>query len=177
METWNLVGLSMLFCPIQHHLHHTSHMIHCLVIPCVFVLPFIFFLYQLLTPACVHCTVSQWLQFSFQLFPMLLILPYLLLASKLLIKLSSFELFSRSIQLSLGILLIGVGIATITDLQLNVLGSVLSLLAVLTTCVAQIVSLNKKIVYIADYNLFDTYHSCYLLSFSRPTTYRMAFFG
>jgi hypothetical protein len=35
----------------------------------------------------------------------------------------------------------GVGIATVTDLQLNVLGSVLSLLAVLTTCVAQIVSL------------------------------------
>ncbi|KAB5512911.1 hypothetical protein DKX38_029939 [Salix brachista] len=49
--------------------------------------------------------------------------------------------FSRSIQLSLTILLMGVGIATVTDLQLNVLGSVLSLLAVLTTCVAQIVSL------------------------------------
>ncbi|KAJ6830205.1 putative membrane protein-like [Iris pallida] len=48
--------------------------------------------------------------------------------------------FSRSIQLSLTILLIGVGIATVTDLQLNVLGSVLSLLAVLTTCVAQIMT-------------------------------------
>ncbi|KAH9716715.1 UDP-xylose transporter 3 [Citrus sinensis] len=46
--------------------------------------------------------------------------------------------FSRNIQLSLVILLVGVGIATVTDLQLNVLGSVLSLLAVLTTCVAQI---------------------------------------
>lgn len=34
----------------------------------------------------------------------------------------------------------GVGIATVTDLQLNVLGSVLSLLAVITTCIAQIVS-------------------------------------
>ncbi|KAH9668307.1 UDP-xylose transporter 3 [Citrus sinensis] len=44
----------------------------------------------------------------------------------------------RNIQLSLVILLVGVGIATVTDLQLNVLGSVLSLLAVLTTCVAQI---------------------------------------
>ncbi|KAJ6379110.1 hypothetical protein OIU76_015843 [Salix suchowensis] len=49
--------------------------------------------------------------------------------------------FSRNIQLTLTILLMGVGIATVTDLQLNVMGSVLSLLAVLTTCVAQIVSL------------------------------------
>ncbi|WCJ34960.1 Nucleotide/sugar transporter family protein [Euphorbia peplus] len=48
--------------------------------------------------------------------------------------------FSRHIQLSLVILLMGVGIATVTDLQLNVLGSVLSLLAVLTTCVAQIMT-------------------------------------
>lgn len=48
---------------------------------------------------------------------------------------------SRNIQLSLAILLLGVGIATVTDLQLNLLGSVLSLLAVITTCVAQIVSL------------------------------------
>ncbi|KAJ6976036.1 hypothetical protein D5086_025180 [Populus alba] len=48
--------------------------------------------------------------------------------------------FSRNIQLSLSILLMGVGIATVTDLQLNVLGSVLSLLAVLTTCVAQIMT-------------------------------------
>ncbi|KAG1338966.1 UDP-xylose transporter 3 [Cocos nucifera] len=46
--------------------------------------------------------------------------------------------FSRNIQLSLAILLLGVGIATITDLQLNVLGSILSLLAVVTTCIAQI---------------------------------------
>uniref|UniRef100_A0A803R751 Sugar phosphate transporter domain-containing protein n=1 Tax=Cannabis sativa TaxID=3483 RepID=A0A803R751_CANSA len=34
----------------------------------------------------------------------------------------------------------GVGIATVTDLQLNALGSFLSLLAVLTTCVAQIMT-------------------------------------
>jgi len=47
---------------------------------------------------------------------------------------------SRNVQLSLSILLLGVGIATVTDLQLNVLGSVLSLLAVLTTCVAQIMT-------------------------------------
>ncbi|KAK4483064.1 hypothetical protein RD792_010240 [Penstemon davidsonii] len=48
--------------------------------------------------------------------------------------------FSRTVQLSLTVLLMGVGIATVTDLQLNVLGSILSLLAVVTTCVAQIVS-------------------------------------
>ncbi|KAL3521308.1 hypothetical protein ACH5RR_019457 [Cinchona calisaya] len=48
--------------------------------------------------------------------------------------------FSRSIQFSLAILLLGVGIATVTDLQLNVLGSVLSLLAVVTTCIAQIMT-------------------------------------
>lgn len=48
--------------------------------------------------------------------------------------------FSRSIQFSLTILLLGVGIATVTDLQLNALGSFLSLLAVLTTCVAQIMT-------------------------------------
>ncbi|KAG8390168.1 hypothetical protein BUALT_Bualt01G0055400 [Buddleja alternifolia] len=48
--------------------------------------------------------------------------------------------FSRSIKLSLSILLLGVGIATITDLQLNILGSFLSFLAVVTTCVAQIMT-------------------------------------
>ncbi|GER49580.1 nucleotide/sugar transporter family protein [Striga asiatica] len=48
--------------------------------------------------------------------------------------------FSRNVQASLGVLLIGVGIATVTDLQLNVLGSVLSLLAVVTTCIAQIMT-------------------------------------
>ncbi|KAK4278494.1 hypothetical protein QN277_016332 [Acacia crassicarpa] len=50
------------------------------------------------------------------------------------------KVFSRSIQFSLVILLVGVGIATVTDLQLNVLGSILSLLAIVTTCVAQIMT-------------------------------------
>ncbi|KAF3454808.1 hypothetical protein FNV43_RR05256 [Rhamnella rubrinervis] len=56
------------------------------------------------------------------------------------------KIFSRSIQFSLLFLLLGVGIATVTDLQLNTLGSFLSLLAVLTTCVAQIMtnSIQKK---------------------------------
>uniref|UniRef100_M8CS01 Sugar phosphate transporter domain-containing protein n=1 Tax=Aegilops tauschii TaxID=37682 RepID=M8CS01_AEGTA len=46
--------------------------------------------------------------------------------------------FSRYIQLSLSVLLFGVGVATVTDLQLNAMGSVLSLLAIVTTCIAQI---------------------------------------
>ncbi|XP_054796634.1 UDP-xylose transporter 3 [Prosopis cineraria] len=50
------------------------------------------------------------------------------------------KVFSRSIQFSLIILLLGVGIATVTDLQLNLLGSILSLLAIVTTCIAQIMT-------------------------------------
>nr|ACN36268.1 unknown [Zea mays] len=46
--------------------------------------------------------------------------------------------FSRSIQMSLSVLLLGVGVATVTDLQLNAVGSILSLLAIITTCIAQI---------------------------------------
>ncbi|KAL7247183.1 hypothetical protein ACSBR2_002153 [Camellia fascicularis] len=48
--------------------------------------------------------------------------------------------FSQNVQFSLVILLVGVGIATVTDLQLNLLGCVLSLLAIVTTCVAQIMT-------------------------------------
>ena len=47
---------------------------------------------------------------------------------------------SPQVQLSLGLLLLGVGIATVTDLQLNALGSIISLLAIISTGVAQIVS-------------------------------------
>ncbi|KAL5709945.1 UDP-xylose transporter 1 [Ranunculus cassubicifolius] len=48
--------------------------------------------------------------------------------------------FSQKIKLSLLVLLVGVGIASITDLQLNLVGSVLSLLAIATTCVGQILT-------------------------------------
>ena len=47
---------------------------------------------------------------------------------------------SQKIKLSLFLLLVGVGIASVTDLQLNLVGTVLSLLAIITTCVGQIVS-------------------------------------
>lgn len=48
--------------------------------------------------------------------------------------------FSRNVQLALVILLLGVGIATVTDLELNTMGLILSLFAILTTCVAQIMT-------------------------------------
>ncbi|CAI9290201.1 unnamed protein product [Lactuca saligna] len=51
--------------------------------------------------------------------------------------------FSKKIRFSLTVLLMGVGIATVTDLQLNMLGSVLSLLAVLTTGVPESLNSHK----------------------------------
>ncbi|XP_021745126.1 UDP-xylose transporter 1-like [Chenopodium quinoa] len=48
--------------------------------------------------------------------------------------------FSRKIKFSLFVLLVGVGIASITDLQLNFVGTVLSALAIITTCVGQILT-------------------------------------
>lgn len=48
--------------------------------------------------------------------------------------------FSTLIQLSLAILLGGVGIATVTDLELNTKGTLISLAAIVTTCVAQIMT-------------------------------------
>lgn len=46
---------------------------------------------------------------------------------------------SKKIKFSLSILLLGVGIASVTDLQLNLVGTILSLLAIITTCIGQIV--------------------------------------
>lgn len=43
-------------------------------------------------------------------------------------------------QFSLLVLLLGVGIATVTDLELNFVGTVIAALAILTTCIGQIVS-------------------------------------
>ncbi|CAI7740271.1 unnamed protein product [Closterium sp. NIES-53] len=46
--------------------------------------------------------------------------------------------FSLQVQASLLVLLLGVGIATVTDLELNFVGTVLAALAIVSTCVAQI---------------------------------------
>ncbi|XP_058753314.1 UDP-xylose transporter 1-like [Vicia villosa] len=55
--------------------------------------------------------------------------------------------FSQKIKFSLFLLLVGVGVASITDLQLNFLGTILSLLAIITTCVSQILTntIQKKL--------------------------------
>ncbi|OAY74915.1 putative membrane protein [Ananas comosus] len=66
----------------------------------------------------------------------LAIIPFTVLLETLFLK----KTFSQNIKYSLLVLLFGVGIASVTDLKLNLLGSVLSLLAIATTCVGQIVS-------------------------------------
>ncbi|KAF9597918.1 hypothetical protein IFM89_022561 [Coptis chinensis] len=66
----------------------------------------------------------------------LAIIPFTVLLETAFLK----KQFSQKIKLSLFVLLLGVGIASITDLQLNLVGSVLSLLAIATTCVGQILT-------------------------------------
>ncbi|XP_075105370.1 UDP-xylose transporter 1-like isoform X2 [Nicotiana tabacum] len=66
----------------------------------------------------------------------LAIIPFTVLLETIFLK----KQFSWNIKFSLLILLLGVGIASITDLQLNFVGTVLSLLAIVTTCVGQILT-------------------------------------
>ncbi|XP_058094500.1 UDP-xylose transporter 1-like isoform X2 [Magnolia sinica] len=73
----------------------------------------------------------------------LAIIPFTVLLETIFLK----KQFSKNIKLSLLVLLMGVGIASITDLQLNLLGSILSVLAIATTCVGQIMTntIQKKL--------------------------------
>ncbi|KAH7542644.1 hypothetical protein FEM48_Zijuj02G0096000 [Ziziphus jujuba var. spinosa] len=66
----------------------------------------------------------------------LAIIPFTVLLETIFLK----KQFSQRIKFSLSLLLLGVGIASVTDLQLNMLGSILSLLAIVTTCVGQILT-------------------------------------
>ncbi|KAM0007402.1 putative sugar phosphate transporter domain-containing protein [Helianthus debilis subsp. tardiflorus] len=66
----------------------------------------------------------------------LAIIPFTVLLETLFLK----KQFSQKIKLSLFVLLLGVGIASVTDLQLNFVGTILSLLAIATTCVGQILT-------------------------------------
>ncbi|KAG6500300.1 hypothetical protein ZIOFF_040143 [Zingiber officinale] len=66
----------------------------------------------------------------------LAIIPFTVLLETLFLN----KTFSQSIKLSLLVLLLGVGIASVTDLNLNFVGSVLSALAIATTCVGQIMT-------------------------------------
>ncbi|KAG4961252.1 hypothetical protein JHK87_037885 [Glycine soja] len=68
----------------------------------------------------------------------LAIIPFTVLLETIFLK----KQFSSKIKFALFLLLVGVGIASITDLQLNFVGTILSLLAIITTCVGQIKKLN-----------------------------------
>ncbi|XP_020080482.1 uncharacterized membrane protein At1g06890-like isoform X2 [Ananas comosus] len=70
----------------------------------------------------------------------LAIIPFTVLLETLFLK----KTFSQNIKYSLLVLLFGVGIASVTDLKLNLLGSVLSLLAIATTCVGQIIKIKAN---------------------------------
>ena len=70
-------------------------------------------------------------------------------------------LCSRNIKLSLSVLLVGVCVATVTDLQLNAVGSILSLLAIITTCIAQIVSFHCVIRSSANSKLTINLTTCF----------------
>uniref|UniRef100_A0ACD5Z4Z9 Uncharacterized protein n=1 Tax=Avena sativa TaxID=4498 RepID=A0ACD5Z4Z9_AVESA len=66
----------------------------------------------------------------------LAIIPFTVLLETIFLK----KRFSESIKFSLLVLLLGVAIASVTDLKLNALGSILSGLAIATTCVGQILT-------------------------------------
>lgn len=66
----------------------------------------------------------------------LAIIPFTVLLETIFLK----KQFSKKIKFSLSILLLGVGIASVTDLQLNLVGTILSLLAIITTCIGQILT-------------------------------------
>ncbi|KAL8501412.1 hypothetical protein ACS0TY_020810 [Phlomoides rotata] len=66
----------------------------------------------------------------------LAIIPFTVLLETIFLK----KQFSQKIKLSLSVLLLGVGIASVTDLQLNFVGTILSLLAIITTCIGQILT-------------------------------------
>ncbi|GJN21629.1 hypothetical protein PR202_gb09123 [Eleusine coracana subsp. coracana] len=66
----------------------------------------------------------------------LAIIPFTVMLETIFLK----KRFSETIKFSLLVLLLGVGIASVTDLKLNLLGSILSALAIATTCVGQILT-------------------------------------
>ncbi|KAJ0083465.1 hypothetical protein Patl1_30674 [Pistacia atlantica] len=66
----------------------------------------------------------------------LAIIPFTVLLETIFLK----KQFSQQIKMSLLVLLLGVGIASVTDLQLNMLGTIISMLAIATTCVGQILT-------------------------------------
>ncbi|RZS24545.1 hypothetical protein BHM03_00057624 [Ensete ventricosum] len=71
----------------------------------------------------------------------LAIIPFTVLLETVFLK----KNFSKDIKFSLLVLLIGVGIASVTDLKLNLLGSILSGLAIATTCMTNTIQKRFKV--------------------------------
>ncbi|XP_065865383.1 UDP-xylose transporter 1 [Euphorbia lathyris] len=66
----------------------------------------------------------------------LAIIPFTVLLETFFLK----KQFSQKIKFALFVLVVGVGIASVTDLQLNLVGTIISMLAIATTCVGQILT-------------------------------------
>ncbi|KAK8695961.1 hypothetical protein V6N13_001102 [Hibiscus sabdariffa] len=95
----------------------------------------------------------------------LAIIPFTVLLETVFLK----KQFSQKIKLSLFLLLVGVGIASITDLQLNFVGTILSLLAILTTCVGQIAFIILSCIISVSVN-FSTF---LVIGKTSPVTYQV----
>ncbi|MFQ6638877.1 hypothetical protein Gotur_015542 [Gossypium turneri] len=95
----------------------------------------------------------------------LAIIPFTVLLETIFLK----KQFSQNIKLSLLLLLVGVGIASITDLQLNFVGTILSLLAIITTCVGQIAFIILSCIISVSVN-FSTF---LVIGKTSPVTYQV----
>ncbi|MBA0737356.1 hypothetical protein Gogos_010825 [Gossypium gossypioides] len=95
----------------------------------------------------------------------LAIIPFTVLLETVFLK----KQFSQKIKLSLFLLLVGVGIASITDLQLNFVGTILSLLAIATTCVGQIAFIILSCIISVSVN-FSTF---LVIGKTSPVTYQV----
>ncbi|KAH9660725.1 UDP-xylose transporter 1 [Citrus sinensis] len=95
----------------------------------------------------------------------LAIIPFTVLLETLFLK----KQFSQKIKFSLFLLLVGVGIASVTDLQLNMVGTILSLLAIVTTCVGQIAFIILSCLIAVSVN-FSTF---LVIGKTSPVTYQV----
>ncbi|RRT32935.1 hypothetical protein B296_00058478, partial [Ensete ventricosum] len=90
-------------------------------------------------PLCFVFSLS--LSLSLSTMTKLAIIPFTVLLETVFLK----KNFSKDIKLSLLVLLIGVAIASVTDLKLNLLGSILSGLAIATTCMTNTIQKRLKV--------------------------------
>ncbi|OEL17162.1 putative membrane protein [Dichanthelium oligosanthes] len=90
--------------------------------------------YYLLKPKCYLLASGFTVDCFLQQMTKLAIIPFTIVLETIFLN----KKFSESIKASLMVLLLGVGIASVTDLQLNFLGSVIAVLTIAATCVGQI---------------------------------------